>query len=309
MRAPGLVAMHPSSFDHLAGSALVGLAAAIWGTWPLFVRGAGLSTPQVAFTVFAIMSAAAPFAVRRHFFRDRGATVALAGVGLADAVNVLLYFAALQRGPVALAVLTHYLAPLFVALAAPLLGGGRSRRALYAAPLSLAGLTLVLNPLNADLPLATAGLGAGSAVFYATLVLAAKRAGRTYSPLAVAALHAPISGLTTLLIFGAAALPARLDGGLALLATGSILCGLAASASFYAGLGRVPAPVASALTYLEPVAAATLGVFLFGEPLGPVAATGVLIVVAGGVWVALERETPAAPRPLTAPGHLDEGRN
>lgn len=79
--------MHPSSCDRLAGSALVGLAATIWGTWPLFVRGAGMSTPQVALTVFAIMSAAAPFTLRRRALRDRGATIALAGVGLADAAR------------------------------------------------------------------------------------------------------------------------------------------------------------------------------------------------------------------------------
>lgn len=164
--------------------------------------------------------------------------------------------------------------------------------------------------MSSDLPLVTAGLGAASAVFYATLVLAAKRAGRAYSPLAVAALHAPISGLTILLAFGTAAVPARLDGGLALLALGALACGLLASASFYAGLVRVPAPVAGALTYLEPAAAAALGVFLFGEPLGPAALTGIVVVVACGVWVALERgELPASPRPLAAPAGLQEGRN
>ena len=62
----------------------------------------------------------APFAFRWSAFADRGAVIALVIVGIADAGNMLLYFLALDRGPIVVAVLSHYLAPTLVALAAPL---------------------------------------------------------------------------------------------------------------------------------------------------------------------------------------------
>ena len=68
---------------------------------------------------------------RRGFLAGTGA---LALHGLFDAANAALFFGAVQRGPVAVAVLTHYLAPLLIALAAPwLLRERRSTRALLGA--------------------------------------------------------------------------------------------------------------------------------------------------------------------------------
>jgi drug/metabolite transporter (DMT)-like permease len=278
------------------GPLLIAAAALIWGAWPLFVRAGGLSGAATSLVVLLVMALPTPFVFRRAYLADRGATLALAGVGLADAGNVALYFAALARGPVAVGVLTHYLAPLLVALGAPLLFAEPRRwRALAAAPLSLGGLALVMGPPGPGAPLTTAALGGGSALFYAAIVLCAKRAGRTYPPLAIAALHSPVSAVALLAVYGRAAVPAQLDSGVLVLAAGAVLCGLAASMLFYRGLTRVPAQIAGALTYLEPVAAAAWAAVALGEPLGPVAWVGAALVVTAGLWVALERTTaPAA---------------
>ena len=45
----------------------------------------------------------------------------LVGCAVSDAGSYLCYFGALDRGPIALAVLTHYIAPVVVALLAPML--------------------------------------------------------------------------------------------------------------------------------------------------------------------------------------------
>jgi drug/metabolite transporter (DMT)-like permease len=280
---------------------MVAVGATLWGCWSLFLRPAGLSGPQSALLVMAVMALPAPFVLRRESLRDRRATLALALVGLSDAANAALYFAAVQRGPLAVAVLTHYLAPLLIALAAPwVLREPRSARALIGAPLTLAGLALLLGTPQSGLADPwTALLGGASALFYMANVLGSKVAARAYSPLAVTALHAPLSALALLLVFGRSALPPALDAPLLLAIAGGALCGLLANLLFIVGLRRIPTAAAGALTYLEPLTAAVLGLLVFGEALGPVGLLGGLVVLISGAWVASEPRAQTAPAPVS----------
>ena len=102
-----------------SGLLAVCLAASSWGTWPLIVRHGGQSGLVVGFLTMLVMSLPALGLFRQWRFDDRGAVGALVIIGIADAANVALYFSALEAGPVVVAVLTHYLAPVLVALAAP----------------------------------------------------------------------------------------------------------------------------------------------------------------------------------------------
>ena len=230
---------------------LIALAAAFWGLWPIFLAASGLTGRQSAWVVFAVMMLPAPFVFSRVAWRDRRATLALVAVGVLDAGNAIFYFSALQRGPVVVAVLTHYLAPVMVALASPLLLGERlSRRAIWAAPVMLAALALVVGPGQGEGALLTAALGAASAVCYAGLVIFSKRAAPSWSPLAVTALHAPVSLVVILICLGTSALPTRLDLGLGVMILGALLCGLTAVVLFNIGLRSVPAHLAGVLTYV-----------------------------------------------------------
>ena len=275
---------------------LVALGASLWGCWPLFLRPAGLSGPQSALLVMAVMAIPSPFLLRREAFRDRRATLALLFLGFSDATNAALFFAALQRGPVTVAVLTHYLAPLLIALAAPwVLRERRSTRAILGAPLTLVGLALLLGTPQGGLadpwtPL----LGGASALFFMGNVLASKEAARAYSPLAINSLHSIVSGLALLLVFGRDALPPVLDSRLLFVVAGSLVSGMLGNSLFFAGLRRVPAAPAAALMYLEPLTAALLGQFVFGEALGPLGFLGGLIVLVSGAWVASEPRAPAS---------------
>ncbi len=266
---------------------MVAAAAVLWGGWSLVLRPSGLAAPQSSLVVLLVLALPAPFVLRRARLRDRGAAMALVLLGLADAGNVVLYFAAIHRGPIAVAVLTHYLAPVLVALTAPWLGEPRSPRALWAAPFSLLGLGLLVWRPGEETPAVTAALGAGSAVFYAAVVFAARRAGRSWPPVAVTALHAVISAAVLLLLFGREALPPAGPAALRV-AAGALVCGIAASLLFYGGLSRVASSVAGALTYLEPLSAAGVGALAFGERLGGSALWGAALIVACGVWVAFE---------------------
>lgn len=271
------------------GIAFIALAATLWGTWPLYTHGSGASGLVIGFLTMAVMALPAPFVLRKRDFADRGAVVALALVGLADAGNVVLYFSALAKGPVVVAVLTHYLTPTLVALTAPLLiREPRSRRALVASPLVLVGLGLVLGPSAGGGAGTTALLGAGSAVFYAVVVLGSRRAGRAFGPLAVTSLHSVVSALALLAVYRREALPLTVDSALAVVLVAALVNGLLAATLFNVSLGLVGAQVVGVLTYLEPLTAALLGVGLLGEPFSALAALGVAVVLGAGGWAAAE---------------------
>ena len=275
---------------------LVALGATLWGCWSLFLRPAGLGGIPSAFVALLTMALPAPFVLRRAGLRDAGATRALVLVGLADAANCALYFEAVQRGPVAVAVLTHYLAPLLVALAAPLLLRERlSLRALAAGPVTLVGLALLIGLGREGFSPTTAALGTGSAVFFLVLMLATKVAVRAYSPLAVVSVHAVVSAAALLAVFGARALPDAWDGRVAWVVAGAAVCGVGGTALFNTGLRGVAASLGSALTYLEPLVASAVGALVWGEALGPWGLVGGLLVLAAGAWVALERPRVEAP--------------
>jgi drug/metabolite transporter (DMT)-like permease len=268
---------------------LVALAAILWGLWSLVLRPSGLPPVQQAFLSLLVMASPLPFVVRRAPFADRGAVLALLVLGVADAASASLYFAAIDRGPVAVAVLSHYLAPILVTLAAPLLlGERRSRRALLAAVISLLGIGLLVWHPGQELSLVTAGLGAASAVFYALFVFASHRAGRSFPAIVVVALHSVVSAALLLLVFGAGAIPAAGPGTLRV-AVGALVCGVLATTLFFRGVTMIPAAVTGALTYLEPLVAAVVGFLAFGETIDAAGLVGVVLVLGSGVAVATER--------------------
>src|SRR5258708_5643257 len=111
-----------------------------------------------------------------------GEWMGMAWLGVGDAMNFVLFFAAYTKTSVAIAVLTHYLAPIFVALAAPVVLKERaSTSTVTAVALSFSGLVLLLTPWRATGSWVGAALGAGSAVFYASSVVVNKRLSRAFS--------------------------------------------------------------------------------------------------------------------------------
>src|SRR5205085_674768 len=112
----------------------------------------------------------------------------LALMGTCAAVNQVTYFAALQYTSVARAALSHYLAPVLVALLAPWLLRERfDPRVPVATAAALGGLALLLsegmaNAAGASDDALGVALGLTSAVFYAALFFCAKRIAAPLSP-------------------------------------------------------------------------------------------------------------------------------
>jgi DME family drug/metabolite transporter len=284
---PDVRRAHPSP---LLGSALVIAAAALWGCWSLAFKNAerlspSLSAATESAVVFVVMLVTmVPFAVfaRRRAVargtvsatsRPRAAWLLLLFLGLSDAGNALCFFGAMQKTSVAVAVLSHYLTPLFVAALSPWVLGEPARRSTWGALfLALSGLVLLLRPWQAagGDDVVGALLGASSAVFYATNVFLSKRLEGPFDAVEIASW--PKLTSTIALVVVAVAL-------------GGLLCGALPTVLFYAGLRRTQASQASVLTLVEPLVAVVLGVVVWGEALHATGVVGGACVLVAAAWI------------------------
>ena len=265
------------------------IAAMGWGTWPLILRHAPMPAAlQSAVLMLVVTVASLPVMLRDRVDArpTRGQWAGVVWLGIGDALNVVLFFAAYQRTTVAIAVLTHYLTPIFVAVLAPLVLRERAGSRTFAAVgVAFAGLVLMLEPWVGPGELAGAALGAGSAVFYASNVLVNKRLVRAFSGSELMFFHGLVA---TPLLFALVpgdqyarvsrdALWAVLGGALG----PGALCGLL----FVWGLRRIPASQASVLTLLEPFVAVVLAAAVMGQSVGALALVGGALILAGAVLV------------------------
>ena len=274
------------------GVVLVAGAASLWGTWSIFLRPTGLPGVVTGPLVFALMGVYLLPAVARgpRAAWDRGALALFAmNVGF-DALNVLTFFEALQRTTVAIATLTHYLAPILVALSAPWIDREHVPGARAWALVATAGLVLVLSPWDAGGGPVWAGaaLGAVSAVAYAGNVFVVRRLVPRIGAERAVSYHA-LAGAALLAPLGAARFSSVGGGDLARLAIGSLVLGSIAGAMFVRGLARIGASRTAVLTFAEPVVAVAVGWLWWHEPLPPVAVVGAALIVAAGVGVSRGR--------------------
>ena len=268
-------------------TATVAVAAASWGTWSVFLRPAELPAATAGTLVMVVMALAMLPAIRRAPAPrwDRTTALLLFGNAAFDALNVLTFFGAIQTTTVAVAVLTHYLAPVLVALAAPRIDGYRVRGAVPASVVAVAGLALVLEPWRGGGAPLGAILGAISAVAYTGNVFVVRRLGQRIGVARAVSFHA--AGAAVLMApFAIAAGGDPTLGGVAWLTIGAILTGALAGAAFVWGLGITGAARAAMLAYLEPLVAVAVGALVWHEPLGRFALVGGALVIASGVYVA-----------------------
>jgi DME family drug/metabolite transporter len=273
---------------------MVSVAALSWGTSGLFLRraqafqpiAAGAEVAIVFGTVGALFGAIA-WCKRGAARRPAGAWLGMALMGVADGLNNLLYFAAVQRTTLAIAVLTHYMAPLLVAAVSPwIFRTRRSPMTLIALASALLGLLLLLEPWRAATSARGAGaaLGLGSAVFFATTVVATKKVQPWFSPLELLAYHCAIAGIlgwavapAGAFVLGAAPVGVLVMQGLLLSGCGGLL--------FTHGLASSRADTAAILLLLEPVMAVGAAAVLWSEVPGPLGVLGGLVILGAAALV------------------------
>ena len=269
----------------------VAVAAISWGCWSLFLRPAGLPASVTGALVFAVVGVVTLPLVRWDGPArwDRRSAALLLANAACDAVNVLAFFGALAVTTVGVAVLTHYLAPLLVALLAPLVDRERIRGARISALAALVGLTLVLQPWAAPAAGAWAGaaLGAVSAVAYAGNVFIVRRLGLAVGPARAVSFHSLLAALMLAPFADLHALEAAPARALGLVALGGVLPGALGGWLYVSGLRRIGATLGAMLSFLEPIVAVAVGWLAWGERLGPLAIVGAVVVVASGAAVTL----------------------
>ncbi len=301
---------HVAQRTRAIGFGLVAVAAVGWGTWPIILRNA----PMPAALQSAVLMAVLTLASLPVMLRDRvpvrptlGEWAGVAWLGVGDAFNVVLFFAAYQRTTVAIAVLTHYLTPIFVAIAAPLVLRETARaRTFGAVAVAFIGLVLLLEPWRVGLgrnDVVGAALGAGSAVFYASNVLVNKRLVKAFSGSEMMFFHGLVA---TPLLF--ALVPAHeyalvSKSALLVVILGALGPGALGGLLFVWGLRRVAASHASVLTLLEPFVAVLLAAAIMGERVGPISLLGGALILGGALLVV----TGAVPGPGTTGGGEPKG--
>ncbi|GAC1339269.1 MAG: EamA family transporter [Myxococcales bacterium] len=277
------------------GFLLVSAAAVGWGTWTLFFRGSGIPASWQSILILLVVAALSlPRALggggRPHGLRRRPILwIWVAVLGLCDAGNYICFFTAVDRGPIAVAVITHYLAPVIVAVLAPrLLREPLGRRTPPALLGALAGLVLLVSGSGgvSGAALPAAMFGGASALFYGVNTILGKRLLLDFSPAELLSFHSLVAALALLPL--ARGGPPELHALLGRPLAGAVLIGYGCGALFLAGLRRAPAQRVAVLTYLEPLVATAVGALVFRESMSPLSLFGGALILAGGAAIVLE---------------------
>lgn len=268
---------------------MVTVAAASWGTWSLFLRPAHLPSTVASAIVFLAMGLVTlPIALRGpRMVWDRTTLGLVAAHAAFDALNILAYFAALTHTTVAIAVLTHYLAPILIALAAPWVDGVVTRGTRPAAAVALGGLVIILEPWHAPADGAVLGamLGVASALCYAGNVFTSRRLAARIGPTRTLAYHTLFAGVAVV-PFAAGQLGQLTPSSVGLLVAGATTIGAASGILFMVGLLKIGSARAAVLTFAEPIVAVAVGAVVWDEPLHPIAMFGGMLVLGAGFQVA-----------------------
>jgi len=212
------------------------------------------------------------------------ALTSLVGLAICIAATILLFYLAIDRLPLGVAIALQFLGPVCVAVA-----GSRKAADLVWPTLAAAGVWLLVGVSSGEAGLDPLGLifALGAAAAWGCYIVVGKVAGASFGA-ATAGLSVSLAGLL-LLPFGVwTAGGALFDLQLLPLA---LLVGLLAAAipfslELYA-LARLPASTFAVFTSLEPVFGVIFGLLLLGEALGFSQLAGIAMIVvaaAGAAW-------------------------
>lgn len=296
-----------------------GLLFAVNGTVSKLVLKAGISAPQLtliraagAFTGLLVLSLVLRPGARRLTVTVRELPL-IAGIGLTGFFLVpMLYFVAISRLPVGIALLFEYTAPLLVALWARFGQRRRVRPRLWGGlVLSLAGLACVAEVWG-DLRLNGLGVlaGFGAAVLLAVYYVLGARGVRRRDTLSLTTWAfgaSAVAGLLTRALLGRPGwepLTARASGGapVALLCAYVVVLGSIVPYLLVAGgLRHLPATSVGIIGMVEPLIASAVAWIALGETLNVAQLVGGGLVLSGVALAETARIATDGERVVTAP--------
>lgn len=233
--------------------------------------------------------------------RRPGVPIRVFGIGCALALNLLFYFLGIRGAGVAVAIFLSYLAPVYLAVVAPLVFHERTEPVVYLAlAVGVGGMALILVPaLAGDLDVSSAGLffSWAAGVMYTVYLLFAKSLRtRRASSTAVVFVQSAFTAVV-LLPLGLYEVvgrytPTGTDLLMALLL--GVLTTAVSFSLFMHGLRYVKVQHAPIMGYLEPVSAPIYAYLFLGEVPTVWTVAGGALIVAAGLLVVLFGEAEAA---------------
>ena len=268
-------------------------AAALWGiigVWNRRLMAGGLSPYSIVVVRncggLVLLLAVMALRDRSVFHVERQHLKYFFGTGVVSVVLfTVCYFSCQEICSLAVASILLYTAPAIVVVLSAILWRERvTKKKLLALGLTLVGCALVCGVFSGSLTVTGGGilLGLGAGFFYALYSIFGRYALAHYGPMTVTVWTFVFAGVASLVLVRPAELAALAQPSMALTAVGLVVCSTVLPYILYTrGLARVEAGKASILASLEPVVASVAGVVLFGEPMSPLTAAGIVCVLAG----------------------------
>ena len=276
------------------------LSMAIFGTIGLFVRLIPLPSSIIALTravvgTFFLLVLLACKREKPDWLAIRRNIKILIISGAAIGFNWILLFEAYRYTTVAIATLCYYFSAIFVIVASPfVLREKLTPRKISCSFAALVGIILVSGVIDGgsgSFSLTGVLLGLGAAVLYASvIVLNKKLSGISSLDTTISQLGAAAAVLLPYVLLSEdIAQIAVLDasGLLLLLAIGIVHTGIA-YAMYFSSLQKIKAQTAALFSYLDPVIALLLSIFVLKEGMTVIGLTGAVIVL--GAMLLSERE-------------------
>jgi drug/metabolite transporter (DMT)-like permease len=294
--------VHPSRRSPKLGYALAATAATLWalnGSVGRFLLDDHLPPARLAelrsiatFVILVVALAAKRPTLLRIQRHDLGPFATLGIVGFAG--NTALYYAAIARLQIGVAVTIQYLGPLLLLLWLKVAYGRALPRGVWgAAALSAIGCFFVVGAYH---PGSLDGLGVaaafGSAITLAIYLFSSERAGQRYEPLTILVWGFGMATVFWLVAEPLWTFPADIlatPRNLGLAAYTVIGGTLIPFICMITALRHVPAPRAGVVATLEPVLGALLAWPILSQALSPIQIAGGLTVVAAVIWVRMQR--------------------
>jgi len=270
----------------------------IWSSLGIFIRKIELpnhciifySSTVAGFLQFLLLMSTGLFKKVKHVESSLRSAVFLVLAPVCFIANALLFYFAFRNTTIANAVLTHYTAPVFVALLAPLLLKEKiDKTAWLAIALSSIGLWFILagkNPVSeiARYEREHLGIIAGalSGLAYAFLILTIRRIAALYSSLFITFIQ---NGIVTLLLLPFVYTITLPTQSLPYLITMGIVHSTIAPLLYVQGFRSVRANEAAILGYFEPIGATLLALVFFREVPGLQALIGGFLILYSGYMI------------------------
>ncbi|MBI4654485.1 MAG: EamA family transporter [Nitrospirae bacterium] len=268
------------------------LAIVIWSSLGVFVRKADM---PLASTVFypALFSLPIQFLI---LYKNKEISLSafrtpapvfylLAPCSLA---NTLLFFYAFKNTTIANAVLTHYTAPIFVAILAPILLREKSSNTIWLAiMISSIGLWLMLGGLSVssgDFKGVIAGTASG--LVYAMIILLLRTISKTHSSVFIVFIQ---NAIIALLLLPFASTLVSYQSLIYLISMGLIHSTIA-PLLYVQGFRTVKANEAAVLGYFEPIGAVILAIVFFNEIPGINSLLGGALILLSGFLILRARQ-------------------